>query len=194
MRRPPPTSRNWRFVCGAPRVNGHLEVPTGGQRKSPPGGVLAHLLAPGRGARLGLFHPERFAVGGDHDRVVQEAVEQDGGGGLVGQEPVPVLEGVVGGQPHRAAFVGGGDEPEQQLCSGGVQRGELGRGQDALPAFAGRSSCPRPPNRTCALPRIRLSTCRGGQLTSSVTCPTKATSSWSVLRKRAPAGSTSPSL
>lgn len=34
----------------------------------------------------------------------------------------------------------------------------LGRGRDAVPAFAGRSSRPRPPNRTCDFHRIRLST------------------------------------
>jgi hypothetical protein len=54
----------------------------------------------------------------------------------------------------------------------------LGRGRDALPAFAGRSSCPRPPNPACAFPRTGLSTDHvGAALSSSATCPTKATSS-----------------
>jgi transposase-like protein len=35
---------------------------------------------------------------------------------------------------------------------------KLGRRQDALPILIGRFSCPRPPNRTCTFPRIRLST------------------------------------
>jgi hypothetical protein len=44
-----------------------------------------------------------------------------------------------------------------------------------------RSPCPRPPNRTCTFPRIRLSTCvRQARVTSSLTFPTNATSSWFV--------------
>jgi len=35
---------------------------------------------------------------------------------------------------------------------------QVGRGQNALPNLIGRFSCPRPPNRTCTFPRIRLST------------------------------------
>jgi len=41
-------------------------------------------LPPGGGAGLGFSHAERFAVGGDDDGVVQEAVEHRGGGGLLG--------------------------------------------------------------------------------------------------------------
>jgi len=35
----------------------------------------------------------------------------------------------------------------------------LGRGRDALRPCGRGFSCPRPPNRTCTFPRIRLSTC-----------------------------------
>ena len=44
----------------------------------------------------------------------------------------------------------------------------MGRGQDALWPFSRRFSCPLPPNRTCAFPHIRLSTCfRQSRVTSS---------------------------
>ena len=56
--------------------------------------------------------------------VVQEPVEQADGGGVLGQEPAPGLEGPVGADAEGAAFVGGGDEPEQQLGAGVVERGE----------------------------------------------------------------------
>jgi hypothetical protein len=59
-----------------------------------------------------LFHPVGVAVG-DHDvAVVQESVEEADGGGVLGQEPAPGLEGPVGSDAERAAFVGGGDEAE----------------------------------------------------------------------------------
>ena len=72
----------------------------------------------------GLLHPVGVAVG-DHDvAVVQEPVEQADGGGVLGQETAPLVEGPVGADPEGAAFVGGGDEPEQQLGAGVVERGE----------------------------------------------------------------------
>jgi len=40
---------------------------------------------------------------------------------VFGQEPARVLEGVVGGDAQGSAFVGGGDEPEEQLGAGVVQ-------------------------------------------------------------------------
>ena len=62
---------------------------------------------------------------GDHDvGVVQEPVQQADRGGVFGQEPAPGFEGPVAGDAQGAAFVGGGDEPEQQLRAGVVQRGE----------------------------------------------------------------------
>ena len=56
--------------------------------------------------------------------MVQESVEEADGGGVFGQEPAPVLERPVRGDGQGAAFVGGGDEAEQQLCAGVVQGGE----------------------------------------------------------------------
>jgi len=40
---------------------------------------------------------------------------------VLGQEPAPFLEGPVAGDGEAAAFVCGGDEPEQQLAAGGVK-------------------------------------------------------------------------
>lgn len=44
--------------------------------------------------------------------------------GVLGQEPSPVLEGVVGGHAEGSAFVGGDDKAERQLGAGVVQRCE----------------------------------------------------------------------
>ena len=72
----------------------------------------------------GFAHAVGLAVG-DHDvGVVQEPVEEADGGGVFGQEPAPGLEGPVAGDAQGAAFVGGGDEPEQQLGAGVVEGGE----------------------------------------------------------------------
>ena len=43
---------------------------------------------------------------------------------MLGQEPAPLVEGPVAGDAQRAAFVGGGDEAEQQLGAGVIERGE----------------------------------------------------------------------
>ena len=53
---------------------------------------------------------------------------------------------------------------EEQLCAHGIERGKAGRRQDA---YVSRPSVfpPRPPNRTCPLPGIRVSTCHGEALT-----------------------------
>ena len=48
--------------------------------------------------------------------VVEEAVEDWGGSG-VGQEVGPLLEGPVRGHDQAAAFIGGGDEPEEVVDS-----------------------------------------------------------------------------
>ena len=72
----------------------------------------------------GFAHAVGIAVG-DHDiRVVQEPVEQADGGGVLGQEPAPGLEGPVAGDAQGAAFVGGRDHAEQQLRAGVIQRRE----------------------------------------------------------------------
>jgi hypothetical protein len=56
--------------------------------------------------------------------VVQEPVQDADGGGVFGQEPSPLVERPVRGHGQAAAFVGGGDEPEQQLGAGVIQRCE----------------------------------------------------------------------
>jgi hypothetical protein len=43
---------------------------------------------------------------------------------VLGQEASPLVEWPVRGEPERAALVGGGDEAEQQLRAGVVERGE----------------------------------------------------------------------
>ena len=55
----------------------------------------------------------------------QEAVQQADGGGVLGQEPAPVVEGPVRGDAQRAALVGGGGDAEQELGAGVVERGDL---------------------------------------------------------------------
>ena len=72
----------------------------------------------------GVAHAVGLAVGDDDGGVVQEPVQDADGGGVFGQEPSPLVEGPVRGHGQAAAFVGGGDEPEQQLGAGVVQRGE----------------------------------------------------------------------
>jgi hypothetical protein len=71
-----------------------------------------------------LAHAVGLAVGDDDVGVVQESVEQADRGGVFGQEPAPLLEGPVGADRQGAAFVGGGDQAEQQLGAGVVERGE----------------------------------------------------------------------
>jgi hypothetical protein len=56
--------------------------------------------------------------------VVEEPVEQADGGGVLGQETAPLVEGPVAGDAQGAAFVGGRDDAEQQLGSGVIERGE----------------------------------------------------------------------
>ena len=58
-------------------------------------GYLAGLVPPSR-AGLGFAHAERLSVAGCYDGVVQQPIKQGCGGGLLGQEPAPVLERVVG--------------------------------------------------------------------------------------------------
>ena len=56
--------------------------------------------------------------------VVQEPVEQADGRGVFGEEFAPGLKRPVRADAQGAAFVGGGDEAEQQLRAGVVQRCE----------------------------------------------------------------------
>ena len=68
--------------------------------------------------------PRAIAVGDDDVAVVQEPVEHADGGGVFGQEAAPGFEWPVGSDAEGSAFVGGGDESEEQLGAGVVQRGE----------------------------------------------------------------------
>src|SRR5689334_16537054 len=72
-------------------------------------------------AGSGLAHAVGLAVGNDDVGVVQEPVEQADRGGVFGEESAPGVEGPVAGDTEGAAFVGGGDEPEQQLRAGVVE-------------------------------------------------------------------------
>jgi hypothetical protein len=75
----------------------------------------------GTSSGSGLAHAERLAFG-DHDGgVVQEPVQHGDGGGVLGQEAAPLIERPMAGDGETASFVGGGDEPEQQLGASGVQ-------------------------------------------------------------------------
>ena len=70
---------------------------------------------------LSVFHSIGLTVGDDDGGVVQQAVEDADGGGLLGQESAPLLKGPVRADGQRAAFVGASDEPEQQLGSDVVE-------------------------------------------------------------------------
>jgi hypothetical protein len=68
-----------------------------------------------------LAHPERLALGGHDDAVVQETVQQADRGGVPGQEAAPLVKWPVRADAQGAALGGGGDEAEQQLGAGVVQ-------------------------------------------------------------------------
>ena len=72
----------------------------------------------------GLAHAVALAVGRDDVVVVHEPVGQDDGGAALGQEAAPFLEWPVACDREAEANVGGGDEAEQQLGAGAVQRCE----------------------------------------------------------------------
>ena len=67
---------------------------------------------------------------------MEQAVQEADGGGVLGQEPAPLgCRRPVGGHAESAAFVGGGDEPEQQLGAGVVEQGRTHKkGQDEVVA------------------------------------------------------------
>jgi cytochrome P450 len=102
-------------------VNGQVEVAAGGQVEVPASRVCSAWFSLSSCSGSGLFHAVGVAVGDDGVAVVQEPVEQADRGGVLRQEPAPGLERPVAADPEGAAFVGGGDEPEQQLCSGVIQ-------------------------------------------------------------------------
>src|SRR5437763_14789850 len=115
------------------RVNGQVEVPTGGQggrrwwpTKVPTpgvrcvgGSVLPSVVDVGAGCAVWqpkgeagprLLEAPPFARGDDHDGVEQEAIEQRGRGTRNRQEAAPVLERPVARQGGPAPPVGHGDE------------------------------------------------------------------------------------
>ena len=63
-------------------------------------------------------------IGVLHVGTVQQPVQQADGGGVLGQEPAPRLEGPVAGDAQGAAFIGGRHHAEQQLRAGVIQQGE----------------------------------------------------------------------
>jgi site-specific DNA recombinase len=67
--------------------------------------------------RLRSLHDDDVAVVQDRSSMLTAVV-------CSGKEPAPGLEGPVRADAERAAFVGGGDKPEQQLGAGVIQRGE----------------------------------------------------------------------
>jgi len=79
---------------------------------------VAHLLA---SAPLSSGTSRR---GHDGDAVVEEPVQEGHGGRVLGQEAAPVPERPMGADPERTAFVGRGDEAEQELAAHGVERRE----------------------------------------------------------------------
>ena len=94
-------------------VNGQVVVPGGGHQEVLTPGGCSGLVHAGASLAAGLAHAERLALGGHHDAVVQQPVQQADGGGVLGEEAAPLLEWPVRADAQGAAFVGGGDEPEQ---------------------------------------------------------------------------------
>ena len=63
------------------------------------------------------------AVCDDDIRVVEQSVQQADGGGVLGQEPAPLVERPMAGDPEDPPFVGRCDKPEQQLGPAGHRAG-----------------------------------------------------------------------
>jgi hypothetical protein len=78
----------------------------------------------GTSSSSGLAHPVRIAVCNVDVRVVEQAVQEAAGGGVLRQEPAPLVEWPVAGDVEGAVFVGSGDEPAQQVGAGVIERGE----------------------------------------------------------------------
>jgi hypothetical protein len=103
---------------------------------------------------------QAVAGGAGFDDVAGEGEPVDDGRAepWVGEGLGPAGEGFVGGDGDGVAFLAFGQDLEEQFGAAAVQAEVLGRGRDAVQPFDCRFSRPRPPNRTCAFPRIRLST------------------------------------
>jgi hypothetical protein len=69
----------------------------------------------------GLAHAERLSFGDHDDGVVEESRRLTAV--VLGQQPSPLVEGPAGANAEGAALAGGGDEPEQQLGAGVIERG-----------------------------------------------------------------------
>ena len=80
-------------------------------------------------------------------RMVKQAVDQGDGGGLVGQEAAPLVEGVMAGHAQAAALVGGGHQAKEQLPAGGVEWR-----RDLLPCGRRRSAPRTPPTASRPAP------------------------------------------
>jgi hypothetical protein len=94
--------------------------------------------------------------------VLGESIEQGGRQLVVAEDAVPLTEGEVGSDDRGGALVPGGEDVEEQLTTGLLEGHESGRDGARWPRFRGSVSPSRPPNRTCTLPRIRLSTSAPG--------------------------------
>ena len=68
-----------------------------------------------------LAEPVRLPTDDDDLGVVEEAVEDGGGAGGVGQEVGPLLEGPVAGDHQAAGLVGGGHEAEEVVGGDAVE-------------------------------------------------------------------------
>jgi hypothetical protein len=58
----------------------------------------------------------------DHDRMVQQAVEQRGCNDRIAEDLAPFGEAAVGGEDHGAPFVAGVDELEEEIAAAGDDR------------------------------------------------------------------------
>src|ERR1035437_4693818 len=81
-------------------------------------------LVAGPSSHSSLPHPERLAGRDDRDGVVQEAVQEHEGGRMLGQEAAPILERPMARNAEAAAFIGSGNEAEQELGADIVERSE----------------------------------------------------------------------
>jgi len=82
---------------GKNAVNGQVRVAAGGQKKVPAPRLLLAGFDGSGGTCLGpgLAHAEGLSFGDHDDGVVEEAVEQADGGGVLGEEPAPLVEGYL---------------------------------------------------------------------------------------------------
>src|ERR1022692_2210950 len=81
-------------------VNGQVAVPGGGQLKVPTPRADSVLVQGGSSSCPGFAHAVGIAVGDDDVGVVQEAVQKADRGGVLGQEPAPLVEWPVAGHPE----------------------------------------------------------------------------------------------